>query len=86
MFFIYIYFWQQMSLFPFVFILEILVLKGDWGSQEEEQEGPPHGCSESTLNTQPRTGYNYKISEMGRSDSIKIGRDLNSARDELNIW
>ena len=70
----------------FVFILEILlwvqVVIGDGGSQEEEQEGgPPHGCSYSTLNTQPCTGYNYNISNMGRSDSNMIGRGLNNVGD-----
>ena len=67
------------------FILEILYVKGDLSSQEEEQEDPPNGCSESTLNTQPCTGYHYNISEIGQSDSNEIGRGLNSARDELNI-
>ena len=70
----------------FVFILEILlwvqVVIGHKDSQEEEQEGgPSHGYSYITLNTQPCTGYNYNILNMGRSDSNMIGRGLNNVGD-----
>ena len=34
-----------------IFFLSVQEVIGEGGSQEEQQEGgPPHGCSESTLN------------------------------------